>query len=324
MKDLAEKSVSLESIQFYEEVVTGLSQPLKELPSKYFYDSYGDSLFQQIMGCNDYYLTRCEMDIFENKTQDIIRPIMEQKSPFDLIELGVGDGSKTFYLLDELRKLQADFNYRPIDISGNILSLLTKNLSDRLPELNVIAEEGDYFDALKRIVVQSARRKVVLFLGSNIGNMPLSDSLSFCTKLSKLLAPGDLVVIGVDLKKNPKKILRAYTDQDGFTSQFNLNLLRRINRELDGDFDINQFEHYQTYDPVSGACKSYLISLCAQVVRIADRKFSFKEHEPIYMEVSQKFSIEQIDELANRSGFRTLTNCVDSKGWFVDTIWEAI
>jgi L-histidine Nalpha-methyltransferase len=320
MSELAQSSlVQLDS--FWKEVTAGLSKKQKELPSKYFYDAQGDLLFQEIMACEDYYLTRCEEDIFRNKTSLLSKPITEPGTPFDLIELGAGDGSKTYLLLKKLMEEGADFTFIPIDISANILSVLEKNLHQTLPNLTISPKEGDYFEALREVVSDSDKRKVVLFLGSNIGNMNPDESLEFCRHLSGELSPGDLVIMGFDLKKNPSTILRAYTDSEGITSRFNLNLLSRINRELGGNFNIEQFEHYQCYDPMSGACRSFLISLTNQLVNIGEEQFFFRKNEPIYMEVSQKFSLEEIDELAKKSGFDSIANCLDSKKWFADAIW---
>lgn len=321
MSETSQESM-IQTDAFLQDVIGGLSKKQKELSSKYFYDAEGDLLFQQIMASEDYYLTRCEEDIFRNKTNQLTQRITNPGTPFDLIELGAGDGSKTIYLLKDLIDQGVDFNFYPIDISKNILEILGESLKKELPELSLFPTEGDYFEALREIVTVSHKRKVVLFLGSNIGNMSSVESFEFCRHLSDLLSSGDLVIMGFDLRKNPATILKAYTDSEGITSRFNLNLLDRINRELEGDFNLNQFEHYQTYDPVLGSCKSFLVSLSDQKVTIGDQKFSFEENELIYMEVSQKFSPEEIEELAAGSGFRVVANCYDSKKWFVDVIWE--
>ncbi|WP_439135363.1 L-histidine N(alpha)-methyltransferase [Pseudomaricurvus sp.] len=307
---------------FLDDVLQGLTSKQKYLHSKYFYDEYGDRLFQQIMACPDYYLTRCELDVFQNKTSELAFPIQAPGTPFDLIELGAGDATKTFYLLHHLLEADPAFTYKPIDISGHILSVLKQHLGEKLPALKVQPHEGDYFDALKRICQQSSRRKVVLFLGSNIGNMQPEESTEFCKRLSSLLSPGDLAIVGFDLKKNPKTILHAYDDKDGLTSEFNLNLLRRINTQLNGDIDLDQFEHFQTYDPDSGACRSFLMSLTKQTATISGEEISFRENEPVYMEVSQKYDREEIDELACESGFKTISHCFDSKQWFMDAVWK--
>jgi len=171
----------------------------------------------------------------------------------------------------------------------------------------------------------SDKRKVVLFLGSNIGNMPIADAEKFCYELRRSLSPGDMAVIGFDLKKNPQTILDAYNDKGGITKNFNLNLLKRINAELDADFNINQFEHYPTYDPETGSCKSYLISLTDQQVHIrsANKSINFQQNEYVFMEISQKFTVQQTKDIAIGTGFIPANYLFDSKTWFTDAIWIA-
>ncbi|CAH0170546.1 L-histidine N(alpha)-methyltransferase [Chryseobacterium sp. Bi04] len=307
---------------FRPDVLNGLQSTPKKLSSKYFYDKIGDRLFQKIMAMPEYYLTRCELDIFKNKTNELADLLIPEHEPFDLIELGAGDAMKSAYLLEYLVKKGADFTYMPIDISGNILSILYKKLSSQFPAMEVTCLEGDYFEMLQKVASLSDRRKVVLFLGSNIGNMSLEEAESFCLHLNKNLSSKDRVLVGFDLKKNPHIILDAYNDKEGITAAFNLNLLTRINNELEGNFDLEQFQHYQTYDPVSGACRSFLISLKNQKVMIGDDSISFEEHELIDMEISQKFSAEQIRALGEKSGFTITGEIKDSKKWFVDSIWQ--
>lgn len=309
---------------FMQDVLAGLQQYPKHLESKYFYDQRGDYLFQQIMAMPEYYLTRCEMDIFKSKTAEIALGIKAEQTPFDLIELGAGDASKSVHLLEYLKEQETDFRYMPIDISGNILSILEKKLSEHLPNLDIKCLEGEYFEMLYKASRLSSRRKVILFLGSNIGNMEMEDAYRFCFELRKNLNKGDVVMIGFDLKKEPNTILNAYNDPNGVTASFNLNLLERMNRELNADFVLDQFEHYETYDPLSGACRSYLISLQEQQVTVGDQVFHFSENEPVYMEVSQKFSLEDTRKMASQSGFEPHYNIMDSKEWFVDTFWTAV
>ena len=309
--------------QFFSDVVSGLGSTPKKLQSKYFYDATGDRFFQQIMAMPEYYLTRCELDIFKNRTHELANVILADGTAFDLIELGAGDATKSSYLLKHLKDNKANFTYMPIDISGHILDVLDEKLSTEVPGLNIVCLEGDYFDMLKRAANLSSRRKVVLFLGSNIGNMEATDAASFCNELRKNLSPGDILLIGFDLKKNPQTILNAYNDKQGITAAFNLNLLIRINRELGANFNIGQFEHYQNYDPLTGACRSYIISLKEQDVTIAGKVIHFDKDEAMYMEVSQKFSEDDIQQLAYNSGFAIAASVNDSKGWFTDSLWIA-
>ncbi|BDU26608.1 MULTISPECIES: L-histidine N(alpha)-methyltransferase [unclassified Flavobacterium] len=309
---------------FLQDVIAGLRQHPKHLQSKYFYDQRGDTLFQEIMNLPEYYLTRCEMDIFENKTAEIAAGINADQTPFDLIELGAGDASKSMHLLRYLKNELTDFRYMPIDISGNILSVLDEKLKKNIPGLDILCLEGEYFDMLHKAAQLSSRRKVILFLGSNIGNMELEEAYRFCFELRKNLNKGDIVMIGFDLKKEPNTILNAYNDAKGVTASFNLNLLERINKELKADFKVDKFEHYETYDPLSGACRSYLISLEDQKVSIDDAVFHFAENEAVYMEVSQKFSTEDTEKMAAQSGFTQVYSIKDSKEWFVDAFWKAV
>ncbi|SNR76607.1 L-histidine N(alpha)-methyltransferase [Flavobacterium sp. ov086] len=310
--------------QFRSDVLEGLTNTPKKLHSKYFYDTIGDRLFQQIMAMPEYYLTNCEMDIFQNKTSELAQIILESGTAFDLIELGAGDGTKSAFLLKDLLEKQADFNYMPIDISANILSVLSSKLKADLPELTITCLEGEYFKMLEKAANLSSRRKVVLFLGGNIGNMEKGEALAFCSDLSSYLSPGDIVLMGFDLKKNPQMILDAYNDKTGITAAFNLNLLTRINRELSADFCIEKFEHYQTYDPLSGSCRSYLISLADQVITIEERSVDFEKDELVYMELSQKYSLPEIEALAENSGFVTINHIMDSKSWFTDVAWGVV
>lgn len=313
-----------DQIVFLNDVVTGLSQLQKKLHSKYFYDEKGDRLFQKIMEMPEYYLTACELDIFKNKTAELVNHLAINQTPFDLIELGAGDALKSTYLLKYLTAADINFTYMPIDISGNILAVLEQNLKKEIPDLDIKLLQGDYFKILEQAMHAPNRKKVLLFLGGNIGNMDVAEAFSFCKELRNKVNKGDLLITGFDLKKNPHTILNAYNDPHGITASFNLNLLARINRELGADFDISKFQHYQTYDPVSGACKSYLVSLTEQIIHIAGHKFLFMENELIDMEISQKYELQDIDKLASNSGFQIVGQIQDSKNWFVDSVWQAL
>lgn len=318
-----DSQLEIDSLEiFQKDILEGLSMSPKKLSSKYFYDKNGDRLFQQIMAMPEYYLTDCELDIFKNKTERIASPISKINEPFDLIELGAGDAMKSSYLLKYLEDSGSYFTYMPIDISRNILSILNEKLSLEIPSLEINLLEGDYFDMLNKATSISKRKKVVMFLGGNIGNMDLEEARHFCREIRRRLNPGDLLLIGFDLKKNPHTILNAYNDAAGITAAFNLNLLTRINNELDADFNRDNFEHYQTYDPISGACRSFLVSLCQQKVTVKNSIFNFEENELIDMEISQKFSQDDIEKLAKDSGFHIITEIKDSKDWFVDSIWS--
>jgi L-histidine N-alpha-methyltransferase len=309
--------------QFYSDVISGLNAEPKHLDAKYFYDTRGDELFQDIMNCEEYYPTDCEMEIFSEQTAGLVKALKADGTPFNLIELGAGDATKSIHLLKGLLDAGVDFTYLPIDISGHVIDSLNQTLPAQLPGLQIKGLEGEYFKMLKQAAAGSDKRNVVLFLGSNIGNMPVYEAEDFCKVLHMHISPGDMVLIGIDLKKNPKVILDAYNDKQGITKQFNLNLLDRINRELDADFDTSQFDHYPTYDPETGACKSFLVSLQDQQVTIGGQVISFVKDEYIYMEVSQKYTLAQTRAMAAGACFKPIKDFYDSKKWFLDTIWVA-
>ena len=308
---------------FFNDVVKGLRSTPKRLNSMYFYDAAGDKIFQELMDCPEYYPTNCELEIFQTKTAELAQSIIADGDAFDLIELGAGDATKSSHLLKYLQNQEVDFTYLPIDISGNVINYLTVKLPLTIPGLKMTGLQGQYFDMLKKAASLSNRRKVVLFMGSNIGNMPVDEAAEFCEVLRQHLNPGDMAVIGFDLKKSPKTILAAYNDSEGITKRFNLNLLHRINRELEGNFDVSQFDHYATYDPETGSCKSYLISLKDQLVNIGTETIQFVKDEYIYMEISQKFTVMQTDQMATTAGFKPIDRFFDDKKWFVDAIWMA-
>lgn len=309
--------------QFAEDIEKGLSAAQKYIPSKYFYDAKGDALFQRIMHLPEYYLTASEFEIFKYQSQEIIRRA-SFREPVQVIELGAGDGIKTKLLLKEMLELGIDFTYYPIDISKNVLWHLEKGLKYELGlELKIHPIAGDYFDALKsEQFTDKGKHKLILFLGSSIGNFDRDSSNKFLYDLAQLLQPKDLLMIGYDLKKNPKVIADAYNDSQGVTREFNLNLLTRINHELEGDFDVDAFYHYPLYDPEEGAAKSYLVSKKKQTVFIGtlSRFFYFEEGEIIFTEISRKYTETDIEKMASYAGLKIKDSFYDSKHYFTDTL----
>lgn len=322
--DAFEYRLATKSKNFYLDVIQSLKETPKRLSSKYFYDKKGDSLFQAIMMSPDYYLTRCEMEIFTYQAKQIVDSIIAQNVDFELIELGPGNCAKSIHLLRALVTANASFNYVPIDISENVISELQSFLSNNAPNLRFNGLVGDYFDTLAFHSLLPETRKVVMCLGGNIGNMTIAESNQFCKKLRSYLQPGDQCIIGFDLVKHPAIIKRAYDDRDGFTREFNLNLLTRINRELEADFKIDQFDHYCSYDPLTGAAKSYLVCLSDMVVHLPGARISFDKNECIWTEISQKYSKNQIHQMAINNGFIHTAEFLDNKSWFMDAIWTAV
>ena len=314
------KETTISITPFAEDIFKGLQKENKTLPSKYFYDARGDELFQRIMHLDEYYLTSKELEIFETQKDDILRAIYDGK-PFRIIELGAGDGLKTKILLRHFLESGIDFTYTPVDISGNVLKILEESLKDELPDLKIEPYEGDYFEALLE-VSERPEKDVVFFLGSNVGNFSEEEAEGFLTKLQNFLKPEDLLFMGVDLKKDPSVILAAYNDSEGVTREFNLNLLDRINEELDADFDRNQFLHYPYYNPHTGECRSYLISKVEQTVQIEEETIHFRAWEAIFMEISKKYDQPQLEKLASVSGFSPMDTFLDDAEWFADVLWR--
>jgi L-histidine Nalpha-methyltransferase len=308
------------------DIIRGLKASPKYLPSRYFYDAKGDRLFQKIMELPEYYLTRAEFEIFKYQGRDIITSATDAM-PVQLIELGAGDGVKTKLLIQNLLEQDIYFRYYPIDISPNTLGILANNIDRSFGSgIPIHPLVGDYFQALSSPVINPSAKKLVLFLGSTIGNFYPSDASNFIGKLKNYMVSGDKLLIGFDLKKDPATILAAYNDKQGITREFNLNLLARLNRELDADFDLAEFQHYPIYDPLEGAAKSYMVSKKEQVVYLAavDEKISFKAYESVFTEISQKYDLAMIKDIARKNGLHIMRIFRDKRDQFADVLFEKL
>lgn len=298
---------------FLKETLQGLSQNPKKLSSKYFYDAVGDGIFQEIMQMEEYYLPKCELDIIDTKTHEIA-DLLDEKE-LDVIELGAGDGSKTVHLLKGLMEAGKKVSYIPLDISANVLAINQKYVSASLPNLEIEPISGDYFQTMEKLK-QREKPKLILFLGSNIGNFQDEKAVEFIKLVKSFMKPEDRLLIGADLVKNPKTILAAYNDEKGITKRFNLNLLARMNRELGADFDLGKFDHYPFYDPEHKTCHSFIVSLQKQQVDLFDRSFIFEKNECIHTEVSQKYSLSDLKRISLDAGFSAFTPFLDQKEWY--------
>ncbi len=284
---------------FRKEVLTGLRNTPKNLPSKYFYDDAGSLIFQEIMDMPEYYLPEAEFEIIETRSEEIAKRI--NTSQLDIIELGAGDGRKMVHFIEVLSEQIPDLNYFPLDISMHILEINALLIRQRVPMVAYSPMAGDYFKTLPELK-QRTNPRLIAFGGSNIGNFKNAEAVDFLKFIKGELKSGDFFLLGVDLKKNPKKILSAYNDPHGISRRFNLNLLTRINRELNGGFDLASFDHYATYHPISGAAESFLVSLKAQHVQIGEVIIEFGKDEVIQTEISQKYDLKLLKELSSASG----------------------
>ena len=309
---------------FAEDVYKGLQKENKSIPSKYFYDEEGDRLFRMIMDMPEYYLTDAEYEIFSKQTAALCDAMHTLDSPFNLVEFGAGDGYKTKVILQHLMETGAEFTYFPVDISQNILDHLTDTLKSEFPGLKVQPLNMDYFEALRYMHEFNELLTITFFLGSNIGNFRLQEASAFLEKLSQNCNSGDLLLLGVDLKKDPDVILRAYDDPAGITARFNLNLLERMNRELGANFNTDYFRHHTYYDERSGEVRSYIVSLADQKVNfeIMDWEVNFNKEEKIHTEVSRKFSLDELESIAEETNFKVIRHFIDSRNYFTDTLWK--
>lgn len=305
---------------FEKEVYEGLTAFPKRLSSKWFYDKKGDKLFQKIMELPEYYLTSCEYNIIEKHQQEIAK-LFDEPQGFDLVELGAGDGKKTKILLEKFYEENLEFTYRPIDISASVLEELEGSIQEKWPQLDIQTEQGMYFDVLKKLGNRdTARKMVIMVLGSNIGNLTHPQAIDFLLNIRKSMQPEDLLFMGLDQKKDPQQILNAYNDTQEITAEFNKNILRRINTELDSNFNTEAFKHWPVYDPETGTAKSFLVSTTQQKVTLKklNIEVNFAPWESIHTEISQKYDDDVVQWLAQEAGLEITAQFSDTQKQFTD------
>jgi len=321
LNDKQHQSETLADDQMAMDVLHGLDAIPKYISSKYFYDARGSSIFADIMKLDDYYLTNCEFEILNNHSLNMAKLMPESLS---VIEFGAGNGLKTKVLLNALIDQVENLEYVPIDISVDALKSLETNLEEQLKKIPSTAVIGDYFNALSWVGKNRKDIKLILFLGSNIGNFTREKAINFLRQIWGYSNHNDYLMIGFDLKKDIEVLKAAYDDSDGITTAFNLNILERFNRELGANFDLDKFKHHAVYNPLRGAMESYLVSTVQQEVLIKriKKRFSFKAYEPIHLEYSYKYLISDIENLANEAGFEIIQNHFDTEKYFVDSLWQ--
>jgi len=309
---------------FEKDLIAGLSATNKSIPSKYLYDNKGDRLFRKIMKLPEYYLSKAETEILRNNKEKLFT-LCCSREPFKLIDLGVGDASKTAILIRYFYTQKVHFEFIPIDISKNILDIARKKIKTAFPKIKVTPINADYFTALSTLLDYS-EKKLLLFLGSNLGNFKKEEAITFLRNINTRLRKGDMLLLGLDLKKDPEKIQKAYSDSKGITQAFNLNLLKRINTELHANFKIKNFSHYCMYNPFTGEEKSFLISKIHQAVSIEkiQKSFTFEQWEAIQTECSNKYDHQSIASLADSSNFSIIETFFDRKNYFTDVLLEKI
>ncbi len=283
---------------FLDDVLAGLARVPKSIPPKYFYDAQGCRLFEAICELPEYYLTRTEMAILRAQAADIAQFAGPDT---ELIEFGSGSEAKTRVLIEALQPSL----YVPVDIAVDTMRAASGELAKQYPWLNIAGLCADYSRplALPEFAGVPIRKKLVFFPGSTIGNFTPAEALAFLRQARRAAGTGGILVIGVDLKKDKKILDAAYDDASGVTAAFNVNLLKRINRELGADFQPQRFRHKAFYDPAMGRIEMHLESLYSQFVHVAGQRFDFAAGETIHTEISCKYSMEEFRDLGRKAGF---------------------
>ena len=310
--------------QFASDVRAGLCKNgQKELPSKYLYDPVGFALFEVITLLPEYGLTRADERLLGRHAKQIVSHV---PSPAMVSELGSGSGRKTRWILSALCEREP-VSYYPIEISRAALASCESELGD-IESVSIVGVEREYLDGLREVAALRADgvRLLVLFLGSTIGNFDAGADARFLSEVRSILAPGDSLLLGTDLLKPRERMLEAYDDPLGVTAAFNLNLLGRINRELDGDFDLRQFEHVARFNEATSSIEMYLRSKRRQVVNVRRGGFAatFAASETIWTESSHKYTRQEIAKLAVSCGFRTEAQWVDDEWPFAENLLLAV
>ncbi len=305
--------------EFADDVRAGLTKPRKELPSKYLYDDVGSALFEVICHLPEYGLTRADERLLRRHSHDIVERLA---TPVAVAELGSGSGKKTRQILEALCRRQRT-RYYPIEISRAALVMCERELSD-IDSISILGFEREYLDGLLEVAAQrrAGQHLLVLFLGSTIGNFDRSAGIKFLAQVRRILQPGDTLLLGTDLEKPHAQLVRAYDDELGVTAAFNLNLLARINRELDADFDLARFEHLAKINHEERSVEMHLRSTCCQTVNIraSELVVEFLEGETIWSESSHKYSQEEVFSMASAAGFRCEAQWIDEQWPFAESL----
>jgi L-histidine N-alpha-methyltransferase len=320
--------------EFAADVRAGLTRPgQKELLSKYLYDDVGSALFEVISHLPEYGLTRADERLLRRHASEIIDRLSPDRlsadraaTPVAVAELGSGSGKKTRWLLEALGKTQRTFYY-PVEISRSALAMCERELRD-IDSISIVGFEREYLDGLRQVATayrKCGQQLLVLFLGSTIGNFEGLAGLKFLTQVRRILEPGDALLLGTDLEKPNAQLLAAYDDELGVTAAFNLNLLARINRELDANFDLGKFSHVAKINHEARRVEMHLRSERRQTVSIgaAGLEVEFQEGETIWTESSHKYSTTEVLQMARTAGFSCEAQWIDEEWPFAESLLRA-
>ncbi len=310
--------------QFRADVRAGLTADPKWLLPKYLYDELGSQLFEAICLLPEYYLTRSEEEILSRYADEIVGQLM---GPITLLELGSGSATKTRNLIEALLRRQSGLQFIPIDISASALEESSRVLLQSYEGLRINALAGDYFSGLRALTDETVEGRILaLFLGSNIGNFDPTEALEFLRAVRGVLRPGGGLLLGADLRKDPHVLELAYDDPLGVTSAFNLNMLNRLNREFDGDFDVRGFQHVAHYNEAAGRVEIYVESLHDQVVTLRGLELTvnFRSGERVHTENSHKYDLAGLSEMAAATGFTVERTWFDEAKLFSSNLFVAV
>jgi L-histidine Nalpha-methyltransferase len=299
------------------EVGNGLTERPKTLSPWLFYDQAGSLLFEEITELPEYYVTRTERQILTMHAEEIVSAAAGGRD-LSVIELGAGTATKTGLLLNAAVGLQGAVTYYPIDVSESALAEAQTRLEAELPDVTVKPIVADYTEGMRQNGASLAGRRLVLYIGSSIGNFSPADAVEVLRGVRAQLLPGDCLLLGTDMVKDTQMLLAAYDDAAGVTARFNLNLLARINRELDAEFSLPLFRHQARWNEQQSRIEMHLESLVAQrvAIRALDMEVRFKSGETIHTENSYKFTDQKVEALLSRAGFRLRQQWADANQWF--------
>lgn len=306
---------------FAQDIDKGLKNKPKNIPCLYFYDYQGSLLFEKICKLPEYYLTRIETGLLKTYSKQIISDL---PSEFMLVELGSGSSTKTQFIIEELVDRNQKVVYCAIDISQKMLKESTQSLLEKYQDLEVVLIAAEYGEGIRQLELHREQPKLILWLGSSIGNFDLDEAVRFLRDIVKRLSTRDFILIGFDLEKDRTVLENAYNDSLNVTSEFNLNLLTRINQELGGEFDLRNFVHQAIYNEGKGRIEMYLVSTCQQSVYVADlnETYHFDKDERIHTENAYKYSLQDIASIADQAGMKIVKQWTDSDRYFNLTLFK--
>ena len=296
------------------DAIDGLKQTPKSLPPKYFYDDYGSELFEQICDLPEYYPTRTEAAILETYAREIARVT----GACQLVELGSGSSTKTRHLLDAYQQLSPELDYVPIDVSGSILIESAQQLLKDYPSLNIQGLVGTYEQALEDLAPTNLPARMLIFLGSTLGNMDPQECDRFLQNIASSIEIGDYFLLGIDLQKPRELLEAAYNDAQGVTARFNLNMLEHLNSRFGGNFNVEEFEHWAFYNPEKSRIEMHLRCLQSQEIRLNDLEFQteMQAGETIRTEICRKFNLDDIKACIQENGLSPQAVWSDENQWF--------